>query len=336
MRYNVYRSSGGAATLLTPTPIAGPPYDDLGLAPNTDYNYYVTAVDDEGRESLPSTIVAAHTDADPLPGGGTPTQNLYSYYFPSAPNTTPSSLFGSYTLKSTGGQTGPFTTSTGSWIVQNGVAEPTALSVSGYYYILAPYYTDQGSRDHSSEITMVQGAGNQISGDRSVMPIVRCDGTGDNWVGAVSHWGNESCKILTCINRVITERATANGGSLTDYDRFKLVADGNRYTAVRTSGSDGSVTTMCEWIDDQTVYPFSHRRTGFGFQYLRQHGITWWPPGMSYWWRGEDLRPTLNTGFSSAWVLALLGIEEWPALTGPATTARGIALTAKRRKKEIV
>jgi hypothetical protein len=328
MRYNVYRSSGGAALLLTPTPIAGPPFTDSGLSPNTDYNYYVTTVDDEGRESLPSIVVAAHTDAATLPGGGTPVQNLYKYDFQSAPNTTPSSLFGSFTLKSTSGQFGSFTSSTGSWFVQNAVAQPADLPNDGYRYVLAPYYLDQGTRDHSAEITMAQGAGFNMSGDRSVMPIVRSDGTGDNWVGAVSHWGGTgSCQIITCINRVLTVRAASQAAALGDLDRFKLVADGNKYTVYLTSAQNATVMKMCEWIDSQTVYPFPYRRSGFGFQYLRDNGITWWPPGMSYWWRGEDLRPSTNTAYSNAFALVLAGIERWPALTGPANNARAIAIT---------
>lgn len=323
MKYNVYRSGG---VLLTPTPVTGPPFVDLSLSANTDYNYYVTAVADDGTESLPSIVVGAHTDSTTLPGGGSAVQHLFSYNFPSAPNTTPSSLFGSYVLKSMTG-TGTFTSTAGSWFVQNGVAQPGTVATNGYYYLLAPYFQDQGTRDHSSEVTAVQGASFQTSGDRSLMPVVRGDGTGDNWVGAVSHWATtDSCQILTCINRVITVRAAGSATSISDYDRFKLVADGNRYTALKTSGTDGSVVTMCEWIDDQTLYPFPYRRTGFGFQYVRSSGSIYFPPGQSYWWRGEDLRASTNTDYLNAFALTLAGIETWPALTGPATKARGIAV----------
>lgn len=329
MRYNVYR--GG--TLLNPVPTAGPPFDNLLLPSNTEFNYYVTAVNDDGIESLPSAIVLGRTDTDPLPGGGTSTQNLYEYNFQSAPNTTPSSLFGSYVLKNTAGQTGTFTTETLPWFVAFGVAQPGAATTDGYRYTIAPYYLDQGSRDHAAEVTMAIGAGNQVSGDRSVMPIVRCDGTGDNWVGAVSHWGPGNCQILTCINRVITVRASQTAVALTDNDRFRLTADGPNYVAQRISGANGAVTDMCTWLDEATVYPFANRRSGFAFQHVRSGGSNWAPPGMTLWWRGGDLRATQNVDFLNAWILAFFGLQTWPALTGPATTARGIALTSKRRKK---
>ena len=59
--YHVYRN--GAR--LTATPIAGTTYHDSGLVANTDYTYYVTAVDEVGNESEPSNSVALGVDSIP-------------------------------------------------------------------------------------------------------------------------------------------------------------------------------------------------------------------------------------------------------------------------------
>jgi hypothetical protein len=220
------------------------------------------------------------------------------------------------------------------WFVAFGIAQPNAASSDGYYYTIAPYLLDQSSRDHAAEITMAIGAGNQMSGDRSVMAIVRCDGSADNWVGAVSHWGGtNSCQILTCINRVVTIQKSATAPALVDNDLFRLTADGARYTVQKTSGNDGTVTQMCEWVDENTIYPFAFRHTGFGFQHVRVGGGNYMPPGMTLWWRGGDLRLSPNVNFLNAWFLVLFGFQTWPTLTGPATNARGIALTGTKRRK---
>ncbi|MBZ0243696.1 MAG: carboxypeptidase regulatory-like domain-containing protein, partial [Bacteroidales bacterium] len=54
--YNVYRDM----VKITPTPVAGESFTDLGLARNTTFSYYVTAVFDEG-ESDPSNTVEITT-----------------------------------------------------------------------------------------------------------------------------------------------------------------------------------------------------------------------------------------------------------------------------------
>ena len=63
--YNVYRSTDNTAPL--PWSLVGSSpsttYQNAGLQPNTQYFYYVTAVDQYGDESSPSNIVTSTTDA---------------------------------------------------------------------------------------------------------------------------------------------------------------------------------------------------------------------------------------------------------------------------------
>ncbi|OHX20212.1 carbohydrate-binding protein [Chromobacterium sphagni] len=61
-QYRVYRD-GQAVGLTTSTS-----YRDNGLRPGMDYRYQATALDEAGRESLPSNSVVAHTEG----GGGEP------------------------------------------------------------------------------------------------------------------------------------------------------------------------------------------------------------------------------------------------------------------------
>ena len=73
--YNVYRSADPSLpmpwTLIgTSSPVPGRPgsspfrtYQDTGLQPNTQYSYYMTAVDKYGQESSPSNIVTSTTDS---------------------------------------------------------------------------------------------------------------------------------------------------------------------------------------------------------------------------------------------------------------------------------
>ncbi len=58
--YNVYRTSGGITTLLTPKPFASNFYPDTGLTNDTvSYTYQVAAVDTQGKEQALSTPVSA-------------------------------------------------------------------------------------------------------------------------------------------------------------------------------------------------------------------------------------------------------------------------------------
>lgn len=57
--YNVYRTSGGTTTLLTPTPFPSNFYPDTGLTNGTAYTYQVSAVDTQGREQALSAPVSA-------------------------------------------------------------------------------------------------------------------------------------------------------------------------------------------------------------------------------------------------------------------------------------
>ena len=63
LTYNIYRSTSNASpgTLIGSSPTIS--YQDAGLQPNTQYYYYVTAVDQYGDESSPSNIVASTTDS---------------------------------------------------------------------------------------------------------------------------------------------------------------------------------------------------------------------------------------------------------------------------------
>jgi len=57
--YNVYRTSGGTTTLLTPKPFASNYYPDTGLTNDTaTYSYQVAAVDTQGREQALSAPVS--------------------------------------------------------------------------------------------------------------------------------------------------------------------------------------------------------------------------------------------------------------------------------------
>lgn len=57
-RYRVYRrQAGGVQECLTPEPITGDSYTDRGITPTLSLSYWVTAVDGEGRESNPSSLL---------------------------------------------------------------------------------------------------------------------------------------------------------------------------------------------------------------------------------------------------------------------------------------
>ena len=57
-RYRVYRRrAGGAQECLTPETLKGDSYTDRGLPTSLSLSYWVTAIDGQGRESNPSTLL---------------------------------------------------------------------------------------------------------------------------------------------------------------------------------------------------------------------------------------------------------------------------------------
>lgn len=56
--YNVYRSTSGAFQRITTAPTLGPAFSDTTVTAGTTYTYRVTAVDNSGNESPPSTEIA--------------------------------------------------------------------------------------------------------------------------------------------------------------------------------------------------------------------------------------------------------------------------------------
>jgi fibronectin type 3 domain-containing protein len=82
--YNIYRCTGATCTpSVITTPVNGAtldaasPYNDTTVSASTDYGYVVTAVDNAGNESAPSSVVRATTPAPTCSGNpslpGTPT-----------------------------------------------------------------------------------------------------------------------------------------------------------------------------------------------------------------------------------------------------------------------
>jgi hypothetical protein len=68
--YNVYRSAtpGGPYTLVNVDPIEHAVYEDTGLMETTTYYYVISAVDDEGNESLTSAEFFGSTNPAQMPG----------------------------------------------------------------------------------------------------------------------------------------------------------------------------------------------------------------------------------------------------------------------------
>jgi hypothetical protein len=77
-KYNVYRSTSASGPFVRANPdlIEHAVYVNAGLAPTTQYFFYVTAVDSSGNESVPSPVYSASTNPPQM--AGFPIQMTYS------------------------------------------------------------------------------------------------------------------------------------------------------------------------------------------------------------------------------------------------------------------
>ncbi|MDP8232817.1 MAG: T9SS type A sorting domain-containing protein, partial [Candidatus Zophobacter franzmannii] len=65
--YNIYRGTfDGPIVQITPTPVTGTEWMDTGLSNMTEYSYMITAIDEQGFESIPSEVITAWTVDMPM------------------------------------------------------------------------------------------------------------------------------------------------------------------------------------------------------------------------------------------------------------------------------
>ncbi|WP_319456855.1 MULTISPECIES: GH39 family glycosyl hydrolase [unclassified Mycobacterium] len=263
--------------------------------------------------AIASTIVER---AGAATGSGTTTavasqQKTYTYDPTAHSGVEPTSLFTPFGL----GYDQPF-----------GLLVNPTPSVNGYYYSGGIYVSPQLSANHYAEVTAGVGAGQQVSGDRSILPVIRSNADGTQWVSVASHWGGaNSIQIITLIGGVVTIRASATATMIGDNDKLRIRADGNVYTASIFKVNTGVLTDVCTWTDDTGEFPGEDNLyTGFGWQHIRAYGNNYVAPAISFW-RGSDLRPTVSMpqlfavlGGVGA-VLALVGTNKAAAAAGSGT-----------------
>lgn len=240
-------------------------------------------------------------------------QKSFEYIFTGTGSTKPTSLFTDFGL-GWGNPTGPFTPSGLGYQVSGGVARNTNSGAEGYYYSGGIYLTDHLSADHSSEVQIAPGYFFTLSGDRSILAIVRATPDGSSWVASAMHWNSpSSCQIITCIEGVITVRVSGPGHWQSENDRMKLVPEGNTYTVYRNG-----VATGTSWTDLTGVFPGANNtRSGFGFQHIRAGGLNWDTGGLSEW-AAADLEPTNTIANNPA---AFTGAGSLTAVTQVSLTA---------------
>lgn len=279
--YRVYRDGVRVDTVTELT------FTDSPLPFNSEYDYYVTAIDARLNESDPTDTVVARTE---LPDVGD--QALYEYDFTGTGSFKPTTVFTDFGL---------------GYAVSGSVANHNVDTAAGYKYSGGIYKLDQLSPDHFAEVVW---AANTDSGDRSNMAIVRSDAAGDNFVYAVGMWSSWTTTfgIATRIAGVHTERRWFSGTGLFNGDRLRLHADDNVYT-LYVIRANGVVEDPRIWVDEASVFPgASNLRTGFGYRFVRSGGVNWNAPGIKGLWRGHDLRATVNITINPPAMTATAGM----------------------------
>ena len=303
-----YSGSGDASQLyiMTPAPVSFNIYNQgvkiantaltnyvvTSLLPGTPQNFYVTAVDIYGHESLPSNTVNTTTAA---PAGA---QSFYQYNFIGTGSTTPP-MFNQVGL---------------GFSVSGDVALHNHSTTDGTFYTIAPNNNDQSSTDHFSEITLAGAA--PTYGEVSAIAVVRTNSTATQWVGAFSYWGGaDSIRIITFYNNTITIQEAAPGRALVAGEKLRCTARDNIYTATMID-INGVQTDLLSWSDVSGVYPGpTNRRTGFGWQFIRSGGTNYDAPGITGLWKGFDVGPVIiQPGVNDAWELGVTDESDWPDL----------------------
>lgn len=299
-------SSSGASqqSFLTPAPVSFNIYDAgvkianvsdtnytvTQLLPGTPQNFYVTAIDIYGHESLPSNTVTFTTAAPPG------AQQFFQYNFTGTGSTTPVTFV----------QLGV------GFNVSGGVALHNHSSVDGTFYLVAPNTADQASTDHFSEITLAAAA--PTYGEVSAIALTRLNAAGTQWVGAFSYWGGvDSCRIVTFYNNIITIQNAVSTRALVIGEKLRCTAQGNIYTATMTD-VNGVMTDLVSWTDLSNIFPgATNRRTGLGWQFIRSSSVNYDAPGISGLWKGFDVGPVVTQpGVSDCWELGVTHSRDWP------------------------